>query len=331
MPPLPSPVAGLRFRNYAGDSDLAHFTAVYNAARFADGLSGTETVEEFTNRYHHLTNCDLDRDLVVIETGDGRVVGYSRVTWWVEEATRDRNLFWLIYLLQEARLPGVEAALISWLESRLLEIAAERPHDGKSYFVTDLEQGQDHRAAALAAAGYRQDQAYAEMTRPLSDPIPDLPLPEGVEVRPTTAADIRAVWEADDRAFRDHHGYARQTEDDFLEFRNSTRTDPSLWMVAFSGDAIVGQVLNYVNHEDNAAHGRKWGWTESISVQREWRRRGVAQALITRSMAMWRDLGYDHAALGVHTTNPNGAFPLYEGLGYRVTRIDWTMRKDLPT
>lgn len=323
-------MAGLRFRNYAGESDFVHLTEVYNGARLADGVSGIDTVEELANRYRHLTNCDLDRDLVVVEDAAGRVVGYGRVTWWVETATNDRLLYWILFLLPEARLPKVEETLIGWFEARLAEIAAEHPHTGGQLYATGLDQGEDAREAVLTAAGYSKTETYAEMIRPLSLPIPDHPLPDGVEARPVTWDHARAIWEADDRAFQDHVGYSPQTEADYERWRSSEHSDPSVWQVAFAGDAIVGMVLNYVNEKENSTLGRSWAYTESISVQREWRRRGVAQALIARSMVMWRDRGYEHAALGVHTTNPNGAFPLYEGLGYVVTKLGWEMRKPFP-
>ena len=99
--------------------------------------------------------------------------------------------------------------------------------------------------------------------------------------------------------------------------------------MAFAKDsgAVAGQVLNYVNTGQNLAFNRSWGWTENISVQREWRQRGIAKALITESMRMFQAMGMTDVGLGVHTTNPNGAFPLYEGLGYRVTTLSYELRK----
>ncbi len=329
MPELPAPVGGVRFRYRRGESDYADLVRVYNAVRLADGVSGIETLEDFTNQYRHLTNCDLDRDLVVLETPEGAIVGYGRATWWVEEATLDRVFLGIVFLHPDARGRGVAEVMQTWLEARLAEMAAEHPHAGKDFFIAFLDEGETEREAVLAAFGYERSETYAEMTRPLADPIPRLPLPDGVIVRPTTWDDARAVWEADDRAFRDHVGYSKQTEADYERWRAAQTTDPTLWKVAFSGDVVVGQVLNYVNEAENSTLGRKWGYTESISVQREWRQRGVAKALIAESMRMFRDMGMGYAALGVHTTNPNGAFPLYEGLGYRVTKLGWQLRKPL--
>ena len=46
----------------------------------------------------------------------------------------------------------------------------------------------------------------------------------------------------------------------------------------------------------------------------------MAPALLTRSLQMFKDMGMDHAALGVDTQNPNGALNLYESVGFRVEK-----------
>ena len=330
MPSLPDAIGGVRFRYYRDEGDFAKLLRIYNAGRLADGISGIETLDGITNNYRHLTNCDLDRDLIIGETTDDNAVAYGRVTWWVEEATQLRSLLAILFVHPDSRGRGVGEAMQEWMERRLVEIAAAHPHSGSQLLTAFVDQGETEREADLAASGYERVETYAEMTRPLSEPIPDLPLPEGVAVRHTTWDDARTVWEADVRAFRDHVGYSVQTETDYERWKSWEYNDPSLWKVAFAGDVVVGQVLNHINATENSTLDRKWGYTESISVQREWRRKGVARSLIAASMRMFRDMGMEHAALGVHTTNPNGAFSLYEGLGYRVTSLSWQLRKPLP-
>jgi ribosomal protein S18 acetylase RimI-like enzyme len=46
-------------------------------------------------------------------------------------------------------------------------------------------------------------------------------------------------------------------------------------------------------------------------------------------MRMFRDMGMDEVTLGVHTTNPTGAFALYEGLGYEMESMSHEYRKPL--
>src|SRR3970282_1470345 len=64
------------------------------------------------------------------------------------------------------------------------------------------------------------------------------------------------------------------------------------------GDQVSGMVLNYINEEENQVYDRRRGYTEDIAVRRPWRRRGLAGALIARSLETLRERGMDEAAPG---------------------------------
>ena len=57
------------------------------------------------------------------------------------------------------------------------------------------------------------------------------PLPDGLEVRPVLPEHHRAIWNADEEAFRDHWDHAVVTEDDFVKFFG----DPDIDTVAVAG------------------------------------------------------------------------------------------------
>lgn len=54
-------------------------------------------------------------------------------------------------------------------------------------------------------------------------------------------------------------------------------------------------------------HSRKRGYTETICVHLRWRRRGLARALLARSLRVLREQGLEEAALSVDAANPSGA------------------------
>lgn len=327
MPSLPEPIGLVHFRHFGGEKDYPGMVAVLDAAKRADGVDRSDTVEGIRNYYSNLTNCDPVTDMLIAETDEG-MAGYSRVTWWIEEATAMRVLVQIGWVAPHVRGMGVETAMLEWCEERFREIAAEKPFDGPTVFQSWYDEGEQARGAVLEAAGYEPTELYAEMTRSLDEPIPDLSLPDGLEVRPMTIEDSRMVWEADKEAFHDHVGFSEPSESDYQEFLGGHYCkDPSLWKVAFDADRIAGMVLNYIDHHGNAEYDRARGYTESISVQRPWRGKGVAKALIADSMRMFRDMGMTEVALGVHTTNPTGAFRLYEGLGYQVVSTSHEVRK----
>ena len=126
---------------------------------------------------------------------------------------------------------------------------------------------------------------------------------------------MRRVFDADVEAFRDHFGWTEGSDAKFAEFVEDPDLDPALWLVAFDGDEVAGAVLNGI-HVD--ADGAVSGWLDSIFTRRPWRRRGLARALIARSLVLLRDRGLDAASLGVDLTNPHQALALYESCGFRM-------------
>jgi ribosomal protein S18 acetylase RimI-like enzyme len=92
---------------------------------------------------------------------------------------------------------------------------------------------------------------------------------------------------------------------------------------------VAGQVLTYIDAAENTEYHRKRGHTEFISVRRPWRRRGLARALIARSLRVQKELGMTQSALGVDTQNLHGALRLYESMGFEVVKQSATYRKPL--
>jgi ribosomal protein S18 acetylase RimI-like enzyme len=74
---------------------------------------------------------------------------------------------------------------------------------------------------------------------------------------------------------------------------------------------VVGAVWNEVNVAE------KSGYLSQIHTRPEWRRRGVASALITRSLHHFQQQGLTSATVEVQARNPQ-ALHLYEQLGFRI-------------
>lgn len=168
------------------------------------------------------------------------------------------------------------------------------------------------------------------MERSLLGSLPDVPpLPDGLEVRPASAELARRIWEADLDAFRDHWGGWDSSEASFHRWVESPEFQPELMVVAWEGDEVAGAVLNAVYHEENEELGISRGWLDSVFTRRPWRRRGLATALIVRSLRLLRQEGLEVAALGVDADNPSGAFGLYESAGFRAKERFTAWRKPM--
>jgi ribosomal protein S18 acetylase RimI-like enzyme len=320
------PVPGLTFRSYGGAGDLPELVRVYDACRTVDGFSWIWTLEEATNDFDHMVNTDPREDVVVVEV-DGEVVGWVKQNWVEElDAISFRHQE---HLHPEWRGRGVREAMLRRAEARAHQVAEAMDTDKPMHFSTWLCEDEREWMDKLEAAGHGPLRYFFEMVRDLREPIEDRPLPEGLEVRAVPDEGRRRVLVAVNEGLKDHWGGRQWTEEDFQEWLHDPIVDPALWVVAYDGDEVAGTVLNWVHEEENRRMGRKWGYTEMITVLRPYRGRGLAKALVTRSMLMLRDMGMEHANLGVDTENLSGALRLYEGLGYERIKNYMIYGKDL--
>ena len=82
-----------------------------------------------------------------------------------------------------------------------------------------------------------------------------------------------------------------------------------------------------VDHEQNEQLNRKRGYTEGIGVDRTWRRRGLARALIALSLQAQKAAGMSESALAADSDSISGVTGLYESCGFQVVRRNAVYRK----
>jgi GNAT superfamily N-acetyltransferase len=316
----------LRLRPYAGEPDLAEIVRILNAEAEADRIAERRTIEGLAAAFSHPSESfDPRRDVTVAEV-DGRPVAVAEREW--VDTTDGLREYRVDGAVEPAwRRRGIGTALLLENERRQRELAATHVTANARVFGSWSGDTQPGDATILRAAGFAPVRWFFEMTRPTLDGVAEAPLPDGLELRPIGRERARQVWDADIEAFGDHWGGFDHSDEHLARWLAEPSTDLSLWVVAFDGDEVAGGIINAIDAAENAALGLRRGWLASVFTRRRWRNRGLATALIARSLTRLHERGMTSAALGVDADNPSGALGIYERIGFEVTYRSTAWRK----
>lgn len=218
---------------------------------------------------------------------------------------------------------GVGPALLGWLEARTRQRFAEDsgaageagPAPRLRIFI---EQKHRHQAALLAGSGYHVVRYFNEMHRPLTEPLPEVVLDSGLELVAMEPTLSEAVRLAHNQAFADHWGSEPRDEEAWRFTVSDPLARPDLSAVVLEAGTrnVAGYQLASHDPESAVTRGFREGYTELLGVRREFRGRGIAQALLADAMRRFAAAGMDKASLDVDSENPTGALALYLKMGY---------------
>ena len=308
-------IEGLISRHFEGEPDYPKMYAIFSKLHAVGQCPGGTTVESLRAEYSNLSHTDPRDDLIFIDIC-GETVAFGGVYWERQVATKQYTygITFRVDPLWQGK--GIEQSLIVWGELRGRHYTEVLPEGSNGYFNAECREKDQTRFNILTKYGFTVNRYYHSMSRPLVD-LPESPLPDGITVRPALPKDFRKIWQASCEAFMDEYGASEPTEEWYQSYKASPNFQPFLWQVAWEGDEVVGSVQNFISLEENELEGRQRGYTEGISVRKQWRGRGIARSLICRSMAMFKAMNMDEVALTADTQNPTGAMRLYINLGYR--------------
>ena len=318
----------LKIRAYQGEQDVHAMAEIVNAELKSDGVPGHESAADMLAWIRNPSESfTAARDLDFAEI-EGKVVAFAERNW-VDTTDGKREYRVSGAVLPEWQRRGIGQALLKLNEQRVRDLAASQETDNERVVGSWSNDRQEGRIALLRENGYQPVRWFFEMIRDLSAPIPDVPLPDGIEVRPVTMDSIRQIWKADTEAFKDHWGGFDDSDEHLKAWIDGPNFDPTMWIIAWDGDEIAAGVTNGISPEENEALGTKRGWLHTVFTRRQWRKRGLANALIARSLVLIKERGMDFAVLGVDADNPSGALGLYERNGFKVLERSTAWRKPL--
>ena len=179
----------------------------------------------------------------------------------------------------------------------------------------------DLAEAFAARNGFTRARVLWQMRRPLTDPLPEVPLPDGVTLRGFRPGHDERSWlEVNARAFAHHPEQGRWTIDD-LRLREAERWfDPAGFLLAVDiQDTLLG--YHWTTVHPPAGGDPALGEIYVLGVDPGGHRRGLGAALSVAGLRHLADAGLTQAMLYVDESN-GAAVALYRKLGFEIHQAD---------
>lgn len=317
---------GLAWEDLSADGleDLySLMTAIWYFEEPTERYSPEELRELFEGVDH-----EQGRRIVVGRKGDSTVAW--AMNWARPEDVAPRRMRLSGGVHPAFRHRGIGRRMLAWQVewSRGWYVASHRPGHGDLQLVTNIEERQANQSELVEAAGFTGLRWYLDMHCWLSDldePLSRLSEYEerlardGIRVTPFEQTLSESTRQAHNEAFSEHYGTQPIGRELWAEQMANTVARPQWsWVAVDNHDRVVGYSLN-------VAYTATWegdfteGWTDRLGVRRAWRGKGIARALLLRSLETFRSAGLAGGGLGVDSENGTGAVDLYRSIGYQST------------
>lgn len=306
------------------NADLVLLHDLVRQTEVADRIPVVTTFDEVEE--WAATSSEPARDLCTA-TLDGVPVGWGRVLHVPSGEVLERA-YLSGAVLPAARRRGVGSAILSAGIERATDLLGAYDHELPRYMRVDLYDWIEDGHALCRAHGMTPVRWFEEMLRTLDD-LPARSEPDGVQILPWDPSRGEEARQVRNASFADHWGTSVLTPSAWDEWMASHGARPDLSVMAVHDGELVGLSFNEHYPADEELTGRRDGWIQSIGVLRSWRGRGVASALIARSLEAFAGAGFTHAMLGVDADNPNGAAGLYRRLGFETQHRSTTFEREV--
>lgn len=309
-------------RNFRWD-DLDAIVEVWNAAAKSVGSILLFTSSQL-RMFLTMPDAYPETDVWIVED-NRRIIGYA-----ADEFDDETGQGWGECAVHpDYQKQGIGTRLLRLTDARITQrIQTEAKPEMPLYILRSAVPGDAYAIKLFCDEGYREIRAFYTMQIGLQQPIEVPHLPEGITLRPFDAERAaRKVYEAHQEAFRDHWNHSQDMPYEEWErlTLNHPDSDHSMWLIAWDGDEIAGLAINRIHDDERPDEG----WVSVLAVRRPWRKRGLGQALLKQSFALFQQRGYKSAALGVDASSLTNAVALYERAGMSIQQERLVFRKML--
>ncbi len=217
-------------------------------------------------------------------------------------------------VLPEYKWTGIEAEALAWAETALAGLRARDAQTWRGPLVSGARQDDAPLIAFLEQHGFKYRGMFPEvnMLRSLDDPIPDVALPDGYQVRSVAETGEVANRAAAQRAVWLPWSVGDISDDDYARFMQLPGYRGDLDIVAVAPDGVIAAYVNAWIDPVNRV-----GDFGPVGALPAHRRKGLTRAVMLEGLRRMKTLGMERVVVSTGFTN-TPALGLYESVGFRV-------------
>ncbi len=223
-------------------------------------------------------------------------------------------------VLPEYAWHGIEEEAVTWAETRIAELCKIDAQRWGGNLVSGSRQDDVKRLAFLEQHGFRPGGEFSEvnMLRSLEEPIPDIVIPPGCQVR--AVAETPAEYsrgEISNRAGAQRDVWrpwtvGNVTDDNYAYFMRLPGYHRDLDVVAVAPDGVIAAYVN--------------GWIDPLNrigdfgpvgARPAYRRQGLTRAVLLECLRRMQARGMDRVSVSTGVSNIP-AIRLYKSVGFRI-------------
>jgi mycothiol synthase len=284
-----------------------------------DPLSTLESIlsaEDFRNSLDVESNSSLV--VYVAEVGN-EIVGYGRVSWWSEA---DGTLVYIMDVQMASAFADNEreGQLLHLLEEKVVGLAKSHNDAQKIVIGTNESSANEPHLQLLQKEGFAVVWKLVEMEFTRFEMLQNPSVADGFEIRNVRPEDFRAIYEANSKVYEGVFGSVPMSDEDYADFLEDS-SEYKFWFAAWHGDELAGFVLSHIEK------GR--GIMKEVTVLPEFRRKGLAKALLITNLQLLQKSGVTMARLHTDAEGKAGGRQLYESVGFKPLKVHYRLRKTL--